>query len=53
VRCGVKVHTKNDLEQGRWKTWYENGKLLNEGDFVEGKEHGDWIQNWDNGKRKK
>ncbi|MBK8928016.1 MAG: hypothetical protein IPM74_19475 [Crocinitomicaceae bacterium] len=31
---------------------YENGKILNEGDFVEGEEHGYWQQYWDNGKLK-
>ena len=42
----------NDLKVGKWKTWYEDGTLLMEGEYVNGKEIGPWQTFWENGRRK-
>ena len=36
------VHEKG-FTVGRWKYYYEDGKLRMEGDYIEGKKSGTWI----------
>lgn len=42
---------KNELREGKWKAWYENGNLWSEGDYKEGKRNGIGIAYHENGKK--
>jgi len=42
---------KNELREGIWKAWYENGNLWSVGEYKEGKRNGEGIYYYDNGKK--
>ncbi|MDA3944328.1 MAG: hypothetical protein PF694_12410 [Bacteroidetes bacterium] len=42
---------KNDLREGEWKSWYEDGSLWSTGYFKSGKRHGEGIVYHPNGKK--
>ena len=40
----------NDLKEGLWKSYYSNGKLHSEGNYINGKSDGLWITYDEQGK---
>ncbi len=44
-----KGHYADDLEEGEWKTYYDNGSLKSQGTYVKGQYHGLWKTYHENG----
>jgi antitoxin component YwqK of YwqJK toxin-antitoxin module len=42
---------KNQLRNGNWKAWYENGAIWSEGDYKDGKRNGKGISYHPNGNK--
>ncbi|KAF0199358.1 MAG: MORN variant repeat protein [Bacteroidetes bacterium] len=42
---------KNELRNGHWASWYEDGKIWSEGEFRDGKSHGKRTVYHPNGKK--
>jgi uncharacterized membrane protein YphA (DoxX/SURF4 family) len=44
-------NTADDIRQGLWLSWHKNGKLHEQGVYVNGEEVGLWIRWYDNGQK--
>ncbi|MFH1120755.1 MAG: hypothetical protein V1775_13110 [Bacteroidota bacterium] len=42
---------ENELRNGHWVSWYKDGKLWSEGEFVKGESHGKRTVYFSNGKK--
>ncbi len=42
---------KDEVRDGLWRAWYENGTLWSEGEYKEGKRNGKGIYYYNNGKK--
>ena len=41
---------KNNLKEGVWEEYYENGRVKTSGNYINGEKYGSWKINYDNGK---
>ena len=44
----MKGNLENDIEQGEWKYFNENGKLIQSGNYKDGYQVGKWVYNYEN-----
>ena len=43
-------YNENNKKHGYWEEYWENGKLWDKGNYLNGKRHGYWEQYYPNGK---